>query len=253
MELLVTVAVVLLVVAAGASFMSHSSPDQQAAGERVLTDLRRVVTTRQAQARQLNTASRVGGTSLEAGVNNFDIKVDFAQLATTRTLALDGVDADGNGLDDNTGQQLARFIGANFVPAYASDPMRLPSGWSFAFTPEEMRGIPMIAGGTGQRGRPAQCVVFTPDGSTLPYGRNSAQPANCGSGGDTAVVSGTSRSNYLSPSTSPFLAVYVVLAPGGSAQAESAVALAVYPSGYTEGFRWDGSKWVGYNGRVIAP
>lgn len=252
-ELLVTVAVIALVVGASAAFVSRSRPDQQGAAERVLTDLKRVVTTRQAQARQLNTASRVGGTSLEAGVNAFDIKVDFAQLETTRDLALDGVDADSDGLDDNTGQQLARFVGADFVPAYTGQALRLPTGWRIALTPDEMGGIPMIAGGAGQRGRPAQCVVFTADGSTLPYGRNAAQPANCGGGGDNAVITGTSRSSYLSPSTSPFLAVYAVFTPPGSEDADAAVALAVYPAGYVEGFRWDGGQWVGYNGRVIAP
>src|SRR5205085_1205694 len=158
----------------------------QAGGERVLTNLTRIVTTRQAQARQINTATRVGGTSLEKGVGEFDIAVDFGRLETTGTLVLDGVDDNGDRIDDYTGQQISGFDGAAESP----------------------------------------------------------------------IIAGTSANDYFGAQVAPFSAIYAVFTPDATlteqgTSATAAVALAVYPSGYTESFRWDGFDWHGYNGRTF--
>ncbi len=250
LELMVVIGVITVLAAYSYAYVARSRPNTQAAGERILTDLARLVSTRQAQARQLNTASRVGGTSLEAGIETYDITLDFKRLETTRTLLIDGVDENNDGRDDNTGQEMSAFVGTEFRPAYVGSPYTLPDGWSIATTADELGSIPMIATGDSLRGRVARCVFYGRDGSLYPVGQD-PNTDSCGGDGETPLMSGTSRDDYLSASAAPFLAVYAVFKPQGETTPSTAVALAIYQSGYSEPVRYDGQTWRGFNGRVF--
>jgi prepilin-type N-terminal cleavage/methylation domain-containing protein len=247
-ELLLALAIVVLL-AAFAAFAGRTRADQQGEGERVLADITRVVTTRQAQVRQLNLKSLTGGTSLEAPIKDASaLDVDFASPDTTRDVIVSGVDANGDHIDDYTGQQLAYNDSGTLRVGFAGQPLSMPTGWSVARTSDDLHGIPMIGGGLRQRGRVARCVSFGIDGSTFPRGQDPSQAAKCG--GDDASRAG-SRTDAPAAGESPFLAVYAIFTPRGSTSATGAVALAIYPSGYTEPFRWDGSAWRGYNSRTL--
>lgn len=246
--MMVTIGVLVILAATGYMFVSRSRTNTQAAGERILSELQRIVQYRHAQTRQLNTATRVGGTSLEQGVTVYDIKLDFGQLDTTRTLVLDGVDANNDGRDDFTGQDMATWSGTQFQPKWTGSQIQLPSGWRFALSQSEMAGIPLIAGGQGTRGIPARCVSFGINGSIYPAIENTST-RQCSTTDGFAFTA--TRAAYFSRDQSPFYAIYAVFVPSGSSVATAAVALAVYQSGYTETFRWDGSNWVGYNARVV--
>ncbi len=244
LEMLLVITLLGIVTAIGYAFAAHVQPDSQAAGERILSDLTRIVVTRQQQARQLNTLSRSSGTSLEEGTDNFEIAIDFATPQTTRTLLLDGVDVNHDGRDDNTGQQLSIFRDKQFIPAYTGAPLALPKGWRIALSASDMGSIPLIAGGTSARGQAARCIVFGYGGSTNPSAQNPSSPGNCGT--PLQFVSGSGNTQNLARDAAPFMAVYAI-APG----MDAAVALAVFTTGYTEAFHFDGHLWHGYNNRVI--
>lgn len=245
LELVVTLGVLAVFTGFGYAFVSRARPNSQAGGERVLSELQRLVTTRHAQARQLNTASRTGGTSLEEGITAYDITLDFSNPETTRTLLVNGVDEDRDGFDDYTGQEMSRFVGSEFHATYTGAPLQLPAGWRIAATKEDFGTVPLIIESDPERARPARCIYYAANGSLYP----AEADGRGGCHNEGQIITSTSRDQYFSLSSAPFLAIYAVFTPDGAQSPTAAVALAVYQSGYTEAFRWDGKEWSGYNGR----
>lgn len=240
-EMLIVVAIVGLI---SAFAFSHLGARRDAAGggTRALAAVASRLQERQEAARRLR-PMRGDATTLEA-FSMPPLEIDFATPSTTRELVTDGVDADGNGTDDNTGATITRAVApASGFPdpgtwqyGYQGSPVSLPTGWRVATSAEQLNGIPLIANGQGGRGVLATRFGFDARGkasaaapgvaalSTPPPG------APSGEGGVT---------------TAPFWALYLA-GPSGAA-----AAVAVHPTGALEVWHWDGSSWQGFDRRTL--
>ncbi len=158
------------------------------------------------------------------------MSIDFATPETTRSLRLEGTDADDNGTDDLTGLALTRFVPpaaaggtGTWSYAYEGSPLTLPTGWRLATTETELSPIPLIPLGT-----PVTMIAFGPTGlvTTLPASAGTTDPAR----------------------ELPFPAFYFT-------DGNEAVAVAVHRTGLTEFWRWDASteSWRGHGDRTVNP
>lgn len=217
-ELVIVVALIIIV--AGLALRTLSGRDDSV---RLGQDVTRRIRERRAAAIQLN--QQRAASQLEQFVQP-PVTIDFAAPETTRSLWLEGTDADDDGNDDISGHPLTRFIPAGtpgasgtWVYAYQGSALQLPAGWRLAATAADLAPIPLIALGT-----PATTVSFTREGTVA----------------NNPATAGTTDPNQQTP----FLAIY--LTNGSDAQA-----VAVHATGLTEFWRWDSAAgaWRGFGDR----
>jgi type II secretory pathway pseudopilin PulG len=219
-ELLVVMVIIIIV--AGLAFTRFSGRDD---GVRLGQDVARRIRERRAAAIRLN--AQTAATQLEQYVQP-PVSIDFADAETTRSLRLEGTDANNDGLDDASGLPLTRFLppaapGATGVWAYAyqGSPLQLPAGWRVAASAADLNPIPLIP-----LGAPTTAISFTREGTV-------ANPP---------PAAGTTDPNRQTP----FPVVY--LTNGTDAQA-----VAVHAAGLVEFWRWDASAnvWRGFGDRTL--
>lgn len=217
-ELVIVIALIIIV--AGLAFRTLSGRDDSV---RLGQDVSRRIRERRAAAIQLNQLR--SATRLERFVQP-PITIDFATPETTRSLWLEGTDADDDGNDDVSGRPLTHFVPpaapggtGTWSYAYQGGAFQIPAGWHLAATAADLDPIPLIPMGV-----PTTAVSFTREG------RVANNPA----------TAGTTDPNQQTP----FLAVY--LTNGSDAQA-----VAVHPTGLTEFWRWDSAAgaWRGFGDR----
>lgn len=219
--------------------------DTAVAAGRVLGELAHRLQERQEAAKRLNPLGREA-TSLD-GFPMPALEINFADAPTTRHLVTDGVDADGNGVEDNTGATITRAVApssnngineGSWLYGYSGSPLQLPSGWSVAASASALGSIPQIA--SGQQGRGVMATRFGFDAK----GRALAAPL--AGGALSSTPSGASSGmGVTGAANAPFWAVYVV-GPGGRA-----AAVAVHPTGTLEFWQWDGASWQGFDRRTF--
>ncbi|MFL6284630.1 MAG: prepilin-type N-terminal cleavage/methylation domain-containing protein [Pyrinomonadaceae bacterium] len=219
-ELLIVVVIIMIV--ASLAFARFSGRED---GVRLGQDVARRIRERRAAAIQLNTQTTA--TQLQQFVQP-PVTIDFADLATTRSLRLEGTDGNGDGNDDTSGLPLTHFIppaaagaAGTWAYAYEGSPLDLPARWRFASTAGDLSPIPAIPLGT-----PTTAISFTREGkvANLPAAAGTTDPAR----------------------ESPFPAVYLT-------DGSNAYAVAVHPTGLVEFWRWDASAnaWKGYADRTV--
>jgi type II secretory pathway pseudopilin PulG len=217
-ELVIVVALIIIV--AGLAFRTLSGRDDSV---RLGQDVTRRIRERRAAAIQLN--QQRSASQLEQFVQP-PVTIDFAASETTRSLWLEGTDADDDGHDDISGRPFTRFIppgapGATgtWFYAYQGSALQLPTGWRLVATAADLDPIPLIPLGT-----PATTVGFTREGTVA----------------NNPATAGTTDPNQQTP----FLAIYIT--NGTDAQA-----VAVHATGLTEFWRWDptAGAWRGFGDR----
>jgi type II secretory pathway pseudopilin PulG len=217
-ELVIVIALIIIV--AGLAFRTLSGRDDSV---RLGQDVTRRIRERRAAAIQLN--QQRSASLLEQFVQP-PVTIDFAAPETTRSLWLEGTDADDDGNDDISGRPLTRFVPAGapgatgtWVYAYQGSALHLPAGWRLVATAADLAPIPLIPLGV-----PATAVSFTREGTVA----------------NNPATAGTTDTNQQTP----FLAIY--LTDGSDAQA-----VAVHATGLTELWRWDSAAgvWRGFGDR----
>lgn len=218
---------VIVVVAFIASFAFSrflSTREDAGSGERTLEQVASRIQMRRTEAIRLN-GLRVA-TSIETETAPL-VEINFADLATTASLVIDGTDADDDGLDDASGESLTRLVGNYWQYAYRADALAPATEWNI----NEQENSNLIASGSGGRGIPVTRIGFDGDGRAYGY------------------LDGTWRDfptgALMDEQKPPFWAVYM----SKGEQGNIAVAVAVYPSGSIEKFRFDGNTWRGWRGR----
>lgn len=231
-ELLVVIIIIGLI--ASFAFSRFLSSQDAGAGERVVSSVASKIQQRRDEAVRLNGLN--AATSLEFQTAPL-VTIDFARSETTRSLIIDGTDADGDGRDDATNTSLTRLQNNDWIYSYRSDALQLPRNWTVTDPAGRSSSVVgSIGNGSDGRGVPVTRVGF--DGRGRAYGFVS------GAWQKYPTSSSASSSSATGAQNTPFWAVYI----GGDAQ--SAVAVAIYPSGQTEKFRFDGSLWRGWRGRL---
>ena len=245
-ELLIVMAVLAILVGYAIS-RNGATASTAGGGERALDEIERRLYERHDAAVRLNKIA--APTSLE-NYTAPPVEINLTDAATTRPLVTDGVDANGDGRDDNSGAAITRLSTPATPGALAtwnygyesSMPLTLPAGWSIATTQAQLGGIPLIGGGTQGRGVMATRVGF--DGRGRALGVNAA--------GQFLTLPPGSDATAATPAAAPFWAVYLIQAGGaGNERGASAVALSVHPTGQLERWRWDGSSWQGFRRRSL--
>lgn len=237
-ELLVVIALIGVVSAVAYAYL-NGRQDRAGGAERALRDVARCLQERRTAAirlRQLRAA-----TSLERFTSP-PIELNLRAAESTRPLLTDGVDADGDGRDDNTGASLTVLLPpasggvGTWQYAYSGAALTLPTGWRVARSGDDLGpGIPLIAGGGAGRGEPVTQLGFDDRGAAL--------AANAAGGFDKLPAGAIAGS--ATASAAPFWAVYVVNDQG------AAVAVAVHPTGALELWHWDGTQWSGFGRRTL--
>lgn len=240
-ELMVVITLVGVVSAMAYAYL-NGRQDRAAGAERALRDVARCLQERHAAAIRLRSLRQA--TSLER-YQSPPVEIDLLSADSTRELVTDGVDADGDGRDDNTGATITALAppqGGQFNAvgvwqyAYAGNPLTLPTGWSVAARQSDLgANIPLIAGGDGGRGVLVTRLGFDDRGEAeVSDGAGHWQRLPAGATADSATAA-----------LAPFWAVYIV-DDGGDA----AVAVAVHPTGTLEMWHWDGAQWSGFGRRA---
>ena len=199
-------------------------------GERTIEAVADKVAMRRDEAVRLN--GLAAATSLETLVAPL-VEIDFSDLSTTRSLIINGDDVDGDHYDDDTGDLLTHLSGNAWQFSYRNDALKLPSSWHVV---ESGSMTAEIINGNG-RGTPVTKIGFDAEGRVYGFidGNWQKYPAD----------SSTEQENP------PFWAIYLENSGAGRNAETLVVAVAVYPSGQIEKFRFDGSRWRGWRGRTI--
>jgi prepilin-type N-terminal cleavage/methylation domain-containing protein len=198
--------------------------------EKAIETVAEKVAGRRDEAIRLN--GLAAATSLETEVAPL-VEIDFSDPETTASLIINGDDTNGDHLDDDTGEVLTYLSGNVWQYSYRDDPMKLPSSWNIV--PEGNLTVQPIYG----RGRGTLVTRIGFDATGHVYGFHN---------GAWQKYPADSSTNQQE---SPFWAIYLERSGAGQNQETLAVAIAVYPSGQIEKFRFDGSKWRGWRGRTI--
>lgn len=220
-ELMITVAIISIV--AALAIAKFSGRDE---ASRFIEDAAHRIRERRAAAIQLNAQT---APTLLQNYAQPDVRIDFADLETTRSLRIDGTDLNRDGIDDQTGLPLTRFVpppltsseGGTWSYAYQGSRLTVPRGWRIITTARDLSPIPLIP-----LGIPVTAIDFTPDGTV-----SNPPPIDEGS---------------VDPNLeSPFPTIYVT-------NGRDAWAVAVHVAG-PEIWRWDENQneWRGFNNRTL--
>lgn len=247
-ELLIVMAVIGILVGYAIS-RNAGNAASTGGGDRALEEVERRLSERHDAAIRLNQIT--APTSLE-NYTAPPVDIDFGNPSTTVPLMTEGVDANSDGLDDNTGTAITRLnstgSGGSLVSwrySYENSPqLSLPTGWQIATSQSQLGSIPLIGGGTSGRGVLATQIGF--DGKGRAYVRD-------GTGQWSSLPSGSDASSS-SVQSAPFWVVYVVF-PSGTQSGSTplaAAAISIHPTGQLERWRWDGSQWKGFRRRTLS-
>lgn len=242
-ELLLVLAVIGVLAAYA---ISRTNADASGGGERALQEVERRLSERHDAAIRLNQIA--APTSLE----NFTappVDIDLADPPSTRPLLTEGADADGNGVDDNTGATLTRLAApaaaggeGTWSYGYEDSPaLTLPTGWVLVTAQAQLGAIPLIGNGTQGRGVLATRFGFDGRGRALvPIAAGQWSRLPTGSDASAATLT-----------AAPFWAAYLVQPGGRDGAPLAAAAVVVHPSGQLERWRWDGNAWQGFRRRTL--
>lgn len=248
-EMLIVMAVIGILVGYALS-RNGATASTAGGGERALDEVERRLYERHDAAVRLNRLA--APTSLE-NYTAPPVEIDLTNATTTRALLIEGVDANGDGRDDNTGSTLTSLAppataGGQGTWNYSyenSQALALPIGWRILTAPEQLGAIPQI--GLGQQGRGVLATGFGFDGQGRAMVRNAA--------GVWTTLPVGSLATADSPQTAPFWAVYMVQTQGAANNTAgvgaAAVAISVHPTGQFERWRWDGTTWRGFRRRTL--
>ena len=235
-EMVLVVAIISLVCAL--AFSRLLGGNDGGGGERVIADAAVRITERRDEAVRLN--GNLARTSLEEQTAPL-VVVDFAGANAGASLIIDGVDADGDHRDDDSGDLLTHLENNDWIYSYRNDALKLPTGWS-VLTTNRVARVKLIGNGKNGQGALVTRIGFDAAGRAYGFERDEWQ----------RFPIGTEPSG--SADTSPFWAVYFVNStetPNRQTRVRSMVAIAVYPSGHTEKFRFDGENWLGFRSRNL--
>lgn len=240
-EMLIVILMIGLI--AALSFPSlYKSKTEVGGAERVLEQAAVRVVERRSEAIRLNSEDRRVATEKYIP----PLPMDFTSLPSTASLITEG-DSDGDCLDDVTGEAVTCVrttgLATTWSIARRNDALILPDGWKLALTAADLGDIPLIANGSDGRGILATQIGFNGDGRAYAYQRRGTT-GTWGALPDGAVVSSTPIL-----SEAPFWTVYFVGSVNDKVVA--AVGIAVHPSGLIERFRYDGSRWIGFENRTL--
>lgn len=227
--------ILLIALIAAMAFSRFLSTSDAGAGEINLQEVVSKINQRRDEAIRLN--GNRASTSLEREVAPL-VEIDFNDLTTTGSLVIDGKDANGDHYDDETGALLTHVAGGRWVYSRKSDPAEIAGGWRILTSEEE---IPVGLIGQNGQGDAVTKIGFDGDGRAYGWQDGSWQkfPAT------------RNKKSPGSDTPSMFWAVYLVKDDNRS-KSPQAVAIAVYPSGQTEKFRYDGGAWLGFRARGIS-
>lgn len=187
--------------------------------------LKQVINKVEQRLEERRTAAKRLSQANEEGMKSFSpVTINFADLSTTRTLRIDGVDLNRDGKDDNSGENLTRWnqSSAAWEYRYEGEELKLPAGWQVITKTQDLGTIPQISNSQlitlisfSEEGRPAE-VPNSPTTSTR---------------ADEA----------------PFWAIYLLDVKSG----KIAVAVAIHGSGLIESWTYaeHNGKWYGSGGR----
>ena len=229
LELLLVI--VLASVIAALTYTKFRPQLDSGAAERTLETVAEKIAMRRDEAIRLN--GLAAATSLETDTAPL-VEIDFKDLPTTASLIINGDDLDHDNYDDDTNQRLTSLSGNRWKYSFRGDALSLPTFWHFSAKGE--LSVPLIGGGRG-RGNPVTRIGF--DAAGRAYGDSGD--------GEWQKFPQDSSSDQQS---APFWAVYLE-SNGAKKNQTLAIAVAVYPSGQIEKFRFDGAAWRGWRGRAV--
>ncbi len=239
-EMLIVIFLISLVAAVSFPRL-YKSKNEVGGAERVLEQSAVRILERRSEAIRLNSEDRRDVTEKYIP----PLPMDFRNLSSTASLITEG-DGNGDCLDDVTGEPvtcITTTLTSTWSIARRNDALVLPDGWQVASRASDLGGIPLIGGGTGGRGIPVSQIGF--DGEGRAYAFQQRVTGDSWNGlPDGAAVNQTPQL-----SDAPFWTVYFVGSVGD--QVVAAVGVAVHPSGLIERFRYDGSRWIGYENRTF--
>ena len=239
-ELIIVLGLISVLAAIFFSLFSADEIDPNGA-ERFLAQAVLKIESRQADARRMSGEMR--GRNLERAGKVPPLEIDFARSAALADLRIEGVDENGDCTDDETYEKLTclkkEFPGGNTVWSYAytNNSLKIPEEIIVAKKTEDLGGISLIA----DHGRGVLVTKIGFDRAGKGYGFE----------GDTfkSVPSGSPESYAASPAPdqSPFWAIYFY----SEKDENFAAAIAVYPGGNAEVFRFSDGAWLGFKNRQI--
>lgn len=228
--MLVVISIIGVFVAWGLSRFFGGS--DSGAGERNLQSVTETIKQKRDEAVRLN-GNRMQ-TSLESEVAPI-LTVDFDDFSTTASLVVSGLDEDRDNYDDETRTLLTHVERGNWVYSYRNDEIKMIGNWKVVTNPGELDTGPITDSGQGDL---VTKIGFDGDGRAYGWQNDAWQkfPINL-----------DQKKDSHDDSFSSFWAIYLV----NESNKNSAIAIAVYPSGQTEKFRYDGTSWLGFRSRNI--
>lgn len=211
--------IVIVIIGILATVVFYGIKDKSGNVKKVMTAVIQTLQERKSSAIRLNQANS------EGIANQSPLMIDFANPETTATLRIEGIDADRDGRDDNSGYALTRWNDSQsrWDLAYEGKQLDLPDGWSVIVSSDDLGKTPEIPGS-----QLTTSIEFDESG----------RPA--------AIPSGASGKRK--GTEAPFWAVYF---SDGEVKRPTVVAVAIHGSGLFE--RWtfdrDTGTWLGNGGR----
>lgn len=238
-ELMVVIAIVILLAA-------FTIPRLARGNDATLVSAQAASRLRERHAAALRLNRVLEPTSLE-NYRQPPVLIDFLDPQSTRSLLTEGVDANNDGRDDNTGQTITRFLPPSTAGStgtwsyqYRGSSFTLPTGWRVASSAADMGGIPLVGNGLGIL---TTRIGFDAKGTALGDvnrdGIYEVLPNHYQGVGTNYATIDLNREGY-------FWAIY--LTDGTEARA-----IACHGSGLVESWRWDpdGRAWRGYSDRTV--
>lgn len=218
---LIEVLVTLIVVAIIASFVWSqvwSGKPSARTGEVFLNQIAERITLRRFDAVRLNRLT--SATSLDSRIAP-PLEIDFANPATTASLVTDGVDADGDGRDDNTNLKITVPRNNSWDYGYQDDALKADRAWRLVADPAGLN-------------LPGNAVLVTNvsfDGAGRAF---------------TRAADGTYQQQ---PQQNAFAFWFICYAYESGGERLAMIGVAVHPSGEVERFRYSDYAWTGFGGR----
>lgn len=165
------------------------------------------------------------------------VVIDFAELETTSSLLTEGVDANGDCIDDFS---LTSFtcltLDNKWNYIYTGDSLKFPKSWELVKSQKILNtlSIPIFA---EKRGIMVSKIGFDSRGRAYGFEKSGWQKQP---GGQVSKLDETPTlfSN----------ATWAMYFNDGSEK--TAIAIAISPNGTIETFRYDGENWIGFGGRL---
>lgn len=240
-ETVLTITIVAMI--AVLAYSTLWGKDETAGAEKTLGDAAGRI------AQKRDEAIRLNGQKAATSFNNFIaplVEVDFGSLETTASLIIDGTDNDGDQQDDYTEEYLTHLRDNRWVYSYRNDALELSAEWEVYLPDSSRMPVPLISKGHNGCGAAVNKIGMDDQGRIYAFEQGEWRKFPVGAPLDLG-----------NSATSPFWAIYFIKKQNrsgiGTARSSigAAVAIAVYPSGQIEKFRFNGERWSGYKGRTV--